>query len=87
MLNIIPIIVCAVPIVAALYLIWVWLDRGEDQLVRGDDPRADKSVAPVVKHRDYELYPVTEEEQSKWVSEMEDEQYLRDLADEEDRRY
>ena len=61
MLNIIPIIVCAVPIVAALYLIWVWLDRGEDQLVRGDDPRADKSVDPVVKYRDYEEYPLKED--------------------------
>jgi hypothetical protein len=64
MLNIIPILVCAVPLVAALYLIWVWLDRGEDQLVRGDDPRADKSVDPVVKHRDYEEYPVKDTETS-----------------------
>ena len=55
--------VCALLLmsVAALWtLAHVWMERdklGSSKLVRGDDPCADKTVDPVVKHRDYELYP------------------------------
>ena len=58
--------VCAL-VLTALAAFWilvcVWLDRDKIQdhhgtLVRDDDPRADKSVDPVVKHRDYEEYPL-----------------------------
>ena len=60
--------VCAL-VLMALAAFWVlvsvWLDRDKirdhrSELVRGDDPRADKSVDPVVKHGDYEWFPMKE---------------------------
>ena len=63
--------VCAL-VLMALAAFWilvsVWLDRGEDRrskLVRGDDPRADKSQPPVEKDRDFGWYPLKECTQCK----------------------
>jgi len=61
--------VCAL-VLMALAAFWVlvsvWLDRDKirdhrSELVRGDDPRADKSQPPVEKDRDFEWYPVKDE--------------------------
>ena len=61
-------LVCALLLmtVAAFWiLVSVWLDRdklGSPKLVRGDDPRADKSVDPLVIDSDrVEWYPVKDE--------------------------
>ena len=63
---IVNILIMCAALAAFWILVYVWLDlsmRTKDHrgiLIHGDDPRADKSVDPVVKFRDCEWYPVKE---------------------------